>query len=105
MAAAGDQTLCSALAWVPRVSLEHLDHVDLPEDTLGLSFTHSGPGRVGSISSLILFLLYIKRFWEARVHNPPSSQILFETLFILGTAFLLWIQVALSYLEPTPTFF
>lgn len=52
MAAVGDQTLCSVTAWVPRVSLEHLDHVDLPKDTLGLYFTHAGPGSVGSLSSL-----------------------------------------------------
>lgn len=50
--AAGDQILCSVTAWVPRVSLEHLDHVDLAKDTLGPYFTHSGPGSVGSSSSL-----------------------------------------------------
>lgn len=77
MAAAGDQTLCSVTAWVPRVSLEHLDHVDLPKDTLGLHFTHSGPDSVGSISSLTFISSAHKKLWGASIYNPPSSQILF----------------------------
>lgn len=65
-AAAGDQPLCSVTAWVPRVPLEHLDHVDLPKDTLGLYFTHSGPGSVGSSSSLTFISSVHKKVWGSQ---------------------------------------
>lgn len=67
----------SVTAWVPRVSWNTGIMVICQRIPLGTtSHTQDQVVLVQSLA-LLLFLVYIKRFWGANVYDPPSSQVLF----------------------------